>query len=291
MTIPHAINKKSFELKAAGLQLSLQQPIVMGILNITPNSFFDGGKYNTGDAYLKRAEEIFNQGAHIIDIGAVSTRPGSALSNPDEEWARLEPVITDLRKRYPHTMLSVDTYHAPLVSRCADIGVNIINDISGGAWDERMYQEVAKYDMAYVMMHTKGQPKEMQDNPQYKDVVEEVLNFFEQAVKKLNSLNFHNIIIDPGFGFGKTVAHNYSLLAHLEAFQSLDLPLLAGLSRKSMLFKPLDTTPQEVLNATTVVNTLALTQGAHILRVHDVKEAIELTKIYELYTQGAISKV
>ncbi len=286
MTIPHAIHKKSFELKAAGLQLSLQQPIVMGILNITPNSFFDGGKYNTDNAYLKRAEDIYTQGAHIIDIGAVSTRPGSVLSNPDEEWARLEPVIADLRKRYPNTMLSIDTYHAPLVSRCADLGVNIINDISGGAWDSQMYKEVSKYDMAYVMMHTQGKPKDMQQNPQYKDVVKEVLRFFEQAVEKLHRLNFHNIIIDPGFGFGKTVAHNYRLLAHLEAFQALNLPLLAGLSRKSMLFKPLNTIPQEVLNATTVVNTLALTKGAHILRVHDVKEAVELIKIYDLYEQG-----
>ncbi len=286
MTIPHAINKKSFELNAAGLQLSLQQPIVMGILNITPNSFFDGGKYNIGNTYLKRAEEIYTQGARIIDIGAVSTRPGSALSNPDEEWARLEPVIADLRKRYPNTMLSVDTYHASLVSRCADTGVNIINDISGGAWDTHMYEEVAKYDMAYVLMHTQGKPKDMQQNPQYKDVVKEVLRFFEHAVATLNSLDFHNIIIDPGFGFGKTVAHNYSLLAHLETFHTLDLPLLAGLSRKSMLFKPLDTTPQEVLNATTVVNTLAINKGAHILRVHDVKEAVELIKIYDLYEQG-----
>ncbi len=286
MTIPDAINKKSFELNAAGLQLSLQQPIVMGILNITPNSFFDGGKYNIGNAYLKRAEEIYTQGARIIDIGAVSTRPGSALSNPDEEWARLEPVITDLRKRYPNTMLSVDTYHASLVSRCADTGVNIINDISGGAWDIHMYEEIAKYDMAYVLMHTQGKPKDMQQNPQYKDVVKEVLGFFEQAVATLNSLDFHNIIIDPGFGFGKTIAHNYKLLAHLETFHTLDLPLLAGLSRKSMLFKPLDTTAQEVLNATTVVNTLAINKGAHILRVHDVKEAVELIKIYDLYEQG-----
>ncbi len=286
MTIRHAIDKKSFELKAASLQLSLQQPIVMGILNITPNSFFDGGKYNIGNAYLKRAEEIYTQGARIIDIGAVSTRPGSALSNPDEEWARLEPVIADLRKRYPNTMLSVDTYHASLVSRCAEIGVNIINDISGGAWDTHMYEEVAKYDMAYVLMHTQGKPKDMQQNPQYKDVVKEVLGFFEQAVTKLKSLDFHNIIIDPGFGFGKTVIHNYKLLAHLEAFHTLDLPLLAGLSRKSMLFKPLDTTAQEVLNATTVVNTLAINKGAHILRVHDVKEAVELIKIYDLYEQG-----
>ncbi len=286
MTIPDAINKKSFELNAAGLQLSLQQPIVMGILNITPNSFFDGGKYNIGNAYLKRAEEIYTQGARIIDIGAVSTRPGSALSNPDEEWARLETVIADLRKRYPNTMLSVDTYHASLVSRCANIGVNIINDISGGAWDIHMYEEVAKYDMAYVLMHTQGKPKDMQQNPQYKDVVKEVLGFFEQAVATLNSLDFHNIIIDPGFGFGKTIAHNYKLLAHLEAFHTLDLPLLAGLSRKSMLFKPLHTTAQEVLNATTVVNTLAINKGAHILRVHDVKEAVELIKIYDLYEQG-----
>lgn len=286
MPIPQNTKTKSYEIQAAGLSLSLQSPVIMGILNITADSFFDGGKYNKGDAYLQRVEEMCMSGAKIIDIGATSSRPGSPLSVPQEEWKRLQKVVRHLRKLYPHLLISVDTYHADLVALCAQEGVNIINDISGGAWDKRMYEEVAKHDMAYVMMHTQGQPQYMQDKPSYRDVVGEVQHFFSTALQRLEALDFSNIILDPGYGFGKTVAHNYSLLAHLDSFVAMGKPVLAGLSRKSMAFRPLAISAQEALNATTVLNTLALSKGAHILRVHDVEEAAQAIKIYQLYEQG-----
>lgn len=278
--------KPSFEIQANGLELSLMQPIVMGILNITPNSFYDGGRYNKDDAYIRRAETIVSEGAKIIDVGATTSRPGTPLSKAEDEWVRLKPVLKELRKRYPNTIISVDSYHASLVQPCADEGVNIINDVSGGAWDEQMYVEIAKQNMVYVMMHTQGKPAEMQKNPHYKDVLKEVLAFFEQAIAKLHQLHFNNIIVDPGYGFGKTIVHNYYLLAHQADFQKFKLPILAGMSRKSMLYKVLGNTAQDALNATTVVNTLALQNGAHILRVHDVKEAIETINIYQQYQQN-----
>jgi len=282
-----SIEKPSFdkdsEISCGDLSLNLQTPKVMGILNLTDDSFYDGGKYNKSDKYLFRAAEMIEAGAHIIDVGAASTRPGAGLIKESEEWEILQNPLYNLRLNFPQTIISVDTYNAMQVPKCADIGVNIINDISGGSWDDRMYLQIASFKMAYIMMHIQGQPDNMQNAPFYKSVNEEVVNYFKERIAILNDLNFYNIILDPGFGFGKTMAHNYQLLAKLNDLTALNYPVLAGLSRKSMVFKVLNISAEESLNGTTVLNTLALGNGAKILRVHDVEEAIETIELFMQY--------
>lgn len=282
-----SVNKKN-EIYCGGKLLSLEVPKVMGILNLTDDSFYDGGKYNKSDKYLYRAAEMIEEGAHIIDVGATSSRPGAKLIKAQEEWDILQEPLYHLRKNFPQMIISVDTYNAPQIKRCADSGVNIINDISGGSWDERMFEEIAKQDMAYVLMHIKGQPDTMQNVPDYKSVFNEVYDYFKDRIEELESLGFSNIILDPGFGFGKTVEHNYQLLSGLGGFLELDYPILAGLSRKSMVFKVLDNTADDSLNGTTVLNTLALQNGAQILRVHDVKEANETIKLVLQYKGSSL---
>lgn len=262
----------------------------MGILNLTPDSFFDGGRYLKDDAYIKRAEEMIAEGASIIDIGAVSTKPGAILVDELEEWKVLEKPIKQLRKKHPDILISVDTYNAAQIKKCNDLGVNIINDISGGSWDDQMFTEIAKYKMAYVMMHIKGQPENMQENPSYENILEEVLNYFNTRVNKLSELGYDNIILDPGFGFGKKLEQNYELLAEMKQLESLELPILVGLSRKSMIFRALEISPEEALNGTTALNMLALINGANILRVHDVKEACETIKLFSRYNRFVINK-
>lgn len=265
------------------LNLDLSFPQVMGIINLTTDSFFDGGKYQKEEAYLKRAEQLIEEGASIFDLGAASTKPGSYLMDEQDEWKILEKPIEQIRKNHPQILISVDTYNSGQVKKCADLGVNMINDISGGSWDEQMFKEIAKHQMAYVMMHIQGQPENMQTKPSYTNILEEVQKYFETRVEKLKVLGFNNILLDPGFGFGKTLEHNYELLAGMKQLALSGYPVLVGLSRKSMVFRALDISPKEALNGTTALHMLALLNGAHILRVHDVKEAVETIRLFEQY--------
>ncbi|WP_234445716.1 dihydropteroate synthase [Carboxylicivirga marina] len=265
----HIINLKG-ELK------SLSSPLVMGILNITPDSFFDGGKYQLQHDIEKRCEQILAEGGEIIDIGAYSSRPGAIHIDEKEEVKRLTEALSWIRKSFPEAILSVDTFRSSVSQLVVgDFGVDMINDISGGTMDDAMFKTIGELGVPYIMMHMQGTPQNMQLNPNYKDLIGDISLFFAQQVKKLASFGAKDIILDPGFGFGKTLEHNYQLLNELRQFELLGLPLLVGVSRKSMIYKLLDVLPQDALNGTTALNTVALLNGANILRVHDVKEAVE----------------
>jgi dihydropteroate synthase len=270
-------------LNCRGRLLDLSTPAIMGIINITPDSFYDGGSLSGPGAVEMQAEKMLEEGADILDIGGQSTRPGAKMLSPEEEWARLAPALGSLTKKFPAAILSIDTFYAEVARKALDEGVSIINDISAGALDASMFDFVAQSGAPYILMHMKGTPGDMQKHPQYKDVVEEVLQFFIRQVFRLRSIGVTDIILDPGFGFGKTVEHNYALLRSLPVFRMLNLPLLAGISRKSLVTKVLDLQPEAALNGTTALNTLALLGGASILRVHDVKEAAEVRKIITQY--------
>ena len=265
-------------------KLLFTKPLIMAIINLTPDSFYDGGKYSDVNDVLRDAEEKIKQGADIIDIGAASSRPNAKEIDETEEWARLEPVLRELRKKFPDIFISVDTYRSSIAKKAAEAGADIINDISGGNFDEKMFEMVSKLDVAYVLMHIQGTPQTMQQNPEYGDVVYEVKRHLEEKIEYLAQLNFNKVILDVGFGFGKTTEHNYQLLKHLPQFSELDFPILAGVSRKSMINKVIHTNPVTALNGTTVLNTIALLNGASILRVHDIteaKQAIELVTFYQ----------
>ncbi|KGE85603.1 dihydropteroate synthase [Phaeodactylibacter xiamenensis] len=268
-------------LNCRGTLLSLQSPQVMGILNVTPDSFFDGGRYTRQDALLRQAEQMLKEGAAILDIGGMSSRPGAELISVEEELQRVVPAIEALHQAFPEAILSIDTIRGRVAEEAVGAGAAIVNDISAGAFDESMYPTVARLQVPYILMHMKGSPKTMQDNPDYEDVVQTVLDFFIAEVGKLRALDVHDIVLDPGFGFGKTVEHNYQLLKQMHLFKILDLPLLAGLSRKSMINKVLKTKPEHALNGTTALNMVALQQGAKILRVHDVRPAMEAIKLWQ----------
>lgn len=284
------MNKKSTFLKnksinCNGTLLDLKNPVVMGILNITPDSFYDGGKNNNIVSAIKQAEKMIGEGAEIIDIGAISTRPYSDNISEKEEIIRLLPTLKILRRSFAKTILSVDTYRAEVAKIALEEGANIINDISAGSFDEEMLKIIVQKKAPYVAMHIKGTPDSMQLNPQYNDVVEEVMSFFAEKLNYFRQIGLSDVIIDPGFGFGKTVEHNYKLLKNLDLFSIHDAPILVGLSRKSFINKVLNIKPENALNGTTALNTIALLKGADILRVHDVKEAkeiIELIKVYEI---------
>ncbi len=260
------------------LLLDLSGPVIMGILNLTPDSFYDGGKFNSTENALLHAEKLVAEGAKIIDIGAVSTRPGAQQISANEEWERMKAVIPLMKKTFPGTVLSVDTYRSEIAVKAIAAGAHIINDISGGTMDDKMFETIAELNVPYVLMHIKGTPETMQKNPEYENVVEEVKQFFEERIAKLNALGVKQIILDPGFGFGKTLEHNYQLLNSLEVFTGMGLPVLAGLSRKSMITKLYGGEKQEALTGTIEVNKIALQKGVKILRVHDVKEAVELIR-------------
>ncbi len=265
-----------------GEKLDLSKPLVMGILNVTPDSFYDGGKYLSEVKVIERIRQIVEEGAEIIDVGAYSTRPGAAFVDEKEELARLEPAVELIRKYYPDVWVSIDTFRARVaweINKC--LGPVIINDISGGTMDDRMFETVTRLGVPYILMHIQGTPQTMQKNPVYKDVVKEIRDFFEERIRRLKTMGFDNLILDPGFGFGKTVEHNYELMNRLEEYLTLGYPLLSGISRKTMIWKFLGITPAEALNGTTVLNTVSLLKGAHILRVHDVKEAVETVRIVE----------
>ena len=266
-----------------GKILSLEKPVVMGILNITADSFYDGGKFSSDKSALEQVSKMLEEGASIIDIGASSSKPGSVAIDEKEEIQKIENILKLLVKEFPTSIFSVDTFRASVAETALANGAGIINDISGGEMDARMFPFIAKETVPYIMMHMQNTPKTMQDAPQYKNVVSEVFEYFEQRLNQLKSLGASDIIIDLGFGFGKTMEHNYSLLKNLSLFKKFELPILAGLSRKSMINKPLNISPKQALNGTTVLNTLALMNGANILRVHDVKEAMEAIKLVEYY--------
>jgi dihydropteroate synthase len=266
-----------------GQLLDLSRPVVMGILNLTPDSFFDGGKHLGEQAFLNQAEKMLREGATILDLGGASSRPGAAEVQEQEELQRVIPAIETILKNFPNTILSVDTWRAGVAREALNAGASIVNDISAGKLDEDLLQTVADFGVPYVLMHMQGIPGTMQQQPHYEDVVTEVLDFFIQKIVLLRGLGVQDIILDPGFGFGKTVEHNFSLLKNLHVFQNvLNLPVLAGISRKSMICKPLGIKPAEALNGTTALHVVALQQGARILRVHDVREAVEVIQLWEL---------
>ncbi len=261
--------------------LTFSEPMVMGILNCTSDSFYDGGTYITESQIARRAQTILEEGGRIIDVGAVSSRPGAELLPVEEEIAKLKPIITMLRKEFPEAILSVDTCWSEVVKVVADAGADMINDISGGQFDEKMFATVADLQLPYVLMHTKGLPNEMQKQPMYKDIVQELTLYFSQKLEQLYLLGVKDVILDLGFGFGKTVEHNYELMKKMREFSLFKEPMLVGISRKSMIYKYFNTSSQEALNGTTVLNTYALLQGAKMLRVHDVREAVECVKIIQ----------
>jgi len=272
--------KKKSTLNLNGKLISLSSPLVMGILNVTPDSFYDGGEYTTGNAIIKRAAKILDEGGQFIDIGAMSTRPGALEISLQEELDRLLPAVQVVKHEFPEASLSVDTYRSEVIEAVYnEIGSFIVNDISGGTFDSNMFETVAALNLPYILMHSKGRSDSMQNSPVYEDVVKEVILFLATQVQKLRLLGVCDIIIDPGFGFGKTSDHNFELLNRLDAFRIFELPVLVGVSRKAMIWRNLDITPEESLNGTTVLNTLALSGGCDILRVHDVKEAIETIKL------------
>ena len=279
--------RKKGSLQINGQLIMLDQPIVMGILNLTPDSFYDGGRYPSEKAALQRAEEILVQGAMIIDIGAVSTRPGAMEVSAEAEIERLLPAVKAIRKRFPDVVLSIDSYRSEVIFRIAgETGDCIVNDISGGTMDAQMFETVAKLRLPYILMHMQGTPQTMQQNPAYQDIINDILLDLSEKVNTLKLLGVNDIIIDPGFGFGKNLEHNYELLNRLDSFRLFELPLLVGLSRKTMIWKLLEITPWESLNGTTVLNTLALMGGADILRVHDVREAMEAIRLVSKLKQS-----
>ena len=267
-----------------GRLMDLSEPQVMGILNVTPDSFYAGSRAETEQDIIRRLHQIVDEGASIVDVGAYSSRPGAQEVSAEEEMSRLRNGLEIIRKHRPEVVVSVDTFRADVARMCVEeYGAAIINDISAGQMDGQMFTTIARLGVPYIIMHMKGTPQDMQVNPQYGHFLKEVFYYFSEKVQRLRDLGVKDIIIDPGFGFsfGKTLEHNYELMNHLEEFKLFELPILVGISRKSMIYRLLETTPEEALNGTTALNTIALTKGAHILRVHDVKAAVESVKIVE----------
>ena len=262
-----------------GKLIDLTTPKVMGILNLTPDSFYDGGKYSNENDIILQTAKMLEEGATFIDVGAYSSRPGAKHISEEEELQRIAPIVKLLVLKFPEIMLSIDTFRSEVAKKCIELGAAIINDISAGEMDVTMMKTVGELKVPYIMMHMKGTPQNMQKNPVYKNVTEEVLYYFSEKIALARSYAINDLIIDPGFGFGKTQEHNFKILSELELFKNIELPLLIGLSRKSMIYKTLQTNAKEALNGTTSLNTISLLKGANILRVHDVKEAIECIKL------------
>ncbi|MBC7426551.1 MAG: dihydropteroate synthase [Bacteroidia bacterium] len=262
-----------------GRLMFFETPVVMGILNVTPDSFFDGGKFNETKAITERALLMLKEGAGIIDIGGQSSKPGAQTVSVEEELKRVIPAIKSILQEIPDAIISIDTNRSEVAVRAVEAGASIVNDISAGDDDSEMLAAVASLEVPYIAMHKKGIPATMQDNPVYDDVVKEVMDYFVEKIYEFKQAGITDVILDPGFGFGKTVEHNYSLLNSLQLFQICGVPLMAGFSRKSMICKPLQVNPDKALNGTTVLNTIALQKGINILRVHDVKEAVEAVKL------------
>lgn len=269
-------------LNVNGRLLDLSTPQVMGILNVTPDSFYAGSRSRTEAEIAARACQILDEGASIIDIGAYSSRFNAEHISPEEEMQRLRTGLEILNRNHPDAIISVDTFRAEVARQCVEeYGAAIINDISAGEMDEQMFPTVARLNVPYIMMHMQGTPQNMQKEPHYENLLKEVFMYFARKVRQLRDWGMKDIILDPGFGFGKTLEHNYELMAHLEEFGIFELPLLVGVSRKSMIYRLFGATPQEALNGTTVLDTVALMKGADILRVHDVREAVEAVRLIE----------
>lgn len=263
-----------------GNLVDLTTPKVMGILNITPDSFYDGGKHKKENEILLQVEKMLNEGATFIDVGAYSSKPNAELVAEQEELNRIIPVIQSILKHFPESNLSIDTFRSEVAKVCLENGAAMINDISAGNFDDKMLETISKHKVPYITMHTRGTPQTMQSLTNYENLVKEILLYFSEKVAKARSFGINDLIIDPGFGFAKTVDQNYEMLKQLELFQMFELPVLIGISRKSMIYKPLNCNAQEALNGTTVLNTCSLLKGAKILRVHDVKEAMECVTLF-----------
>jgi dihydropteroate synthase len=263
-----------------GLLVDLSTPKVMGILNVTPNSFFDGGKYKNEIEILSQVEKMLLDGATFIDIGAYSSKPNAEFVSEQEEISRIIPVVNLILKHFPETIISIDTFRSEVAKASIESGAAIINDIAAGNLDDKMFKIIAKYNVPYIMMHMRGNPQTMQTLTEYDDIVKEMLFYFSEKVAVARSFGINDLIIDPGFGFAKTITQNYEVFQKMELFNIMELPLLVGISRKSMIYKTLETTIENSLNGTTVLNTLAMTKGAKILRVHDVKEAMECVTLF-----------
>lgn len=276
------MNHKSLNIN--GILMSLNEPVVMGILNVTPDSFFSGSRKETEKDIDERIQTILSEGGRIIDLGGYSSRPNAVPIDENEERRRLETALSLLQRHYPETIVSVDTFRSGIARYCVEeFGASIINDISGGQLDPEMFNTIARLKVPYILMHMRGTPQTMQQHTEYDDLIGDMLLYFASKVKELHLAGVNDVIIDPGFGFSKTLDQNYTLMSHLKAFALLDLPILVGISRKSMIYNFLQTSPEESLNGTTVLNTVALLNGATILRVHDVKAAVEAVRIVSKY--------
>lgn len=263
-----------------GQLVDLSTPKVMGILNVTPNSFFDGGKYKNESEMLSKVGKMLSEGATFIDVGAYSSKPSAEFVSEEEELQRIVPIINLILEYYPETLISIDTFRSDVAKVCIENGAAIINDISAGNLDDNMLETIAKYNVPYIMMHMRGTPQTMQAMTSYENIVKEILFYFSERIAQARSHGINDLIVDPGFGFAKTLEQNYEVLQKMELFEILELPLLAGVSRKSMIYKTLHSTAEEALNGTTFLNAIALTKGAKILRVHDVKEAMECVTLF-----------
>lgn len=269
------------QINCKGKLIDLTQPKVMGILNLTPDSFYDGGTYRNESDIVNQVAKMLSEGATFIDVGGYSSRPNAKNINVDEERKRVVPVVELLLREFPEILLSIDTFRSEVAIDCLDAGAAIINDISGGALDNNMFTTVAKYHVPYIVMHMRGTPQTMKSRTVYDDILKEIMFYFSEKIALARELKINDLIIDPGFGFAKNTEQNFFLLKNLDLFQNLDRPILVGVSRKSMLYKTLGTESEKALNATTSANTIALLKGGNILRVHDVKEAMECIKIYQ----------
>jgi dihydropteroate synthase len=267
-----------------GNLIDLATPKVMGILNITPNSFYDGGKFQEESVVLNQVEKMLNEGATFIDIGAYSSKPNAEFVSEEEELQRILPVVQQIIKQFPDVIVSIDTFRAEVAKQCVLNGAALINDISAGHLDEKMLPTIAELQVPYIMMHMKGNPQTMQSLAHYDDIVKEMIYYFSERIFEARKLGINDLIVDPGFGFAKTLEQNYEVMQKLDIFKQLELPLLVGISRKSMIYKTLETSAQEALNGTTFLNAIVLEKGANILRVHDVKEAVEGLKLFEKLT-------
>ncbi|GCD77984.1 dihydropteroate synthase [Thermaurantimonas aggregans] len=282
------INEIPPSINVEGKLIVFDRPKVMGILNATPDSFHSVSRVAGVDEALALAEKMVAEGAEFLDLGGCSTRPGSEPPTIETEWERIHAIIPALRKAFPDTVISVDTYRSEIARRALDAGAQMINDISGGTLDPQIFKIVAEYQVPYVLSHLKGVPKTMQDDPQYQDLIGEIYHYFSERIKKVRDTGINDIILDPGFGFGKKLEHNFLILKNLHIFQDFAMPVMVGISRKSMIHKALGISPDDALNGTTALHMAALMGGAHLLRVHDVKEAVQTIKLYELikYTEA-----
>ena len=274
-------SKKSF-INCKGSLMDFSEPKIMAILNVTPDSFYDGGFYYDEEDFSNQIKQLINEGADIIDVGGYSSRPGADHISPEEEWQRLEPVLKMIRSAHPEVVVSVDTFRSDIAKNAVyDYGVDIINDISGGELDDQMFEVIAQLQVPYIMMHMKGTPQNMKEKAVYEDMMKEIMDYFSKKYDQLRSRGVNDIILDPGFGFAKNIDQNFVLMNQLDQFRIFDLPLLVGVSRKSMIFKTLGIRPDQALNGTTVLNTLAILSGADILRVHGVKAAKEVVQLVQ----------